>query len=33
MKTNDTDAPKSILTALGRATLLVRDQDEALAFY
>jgi catechol 2,3-dioxygenase-like lactoylglutathione lyase family enzyme len=33
MKTNDTDAPTSILTALGRSTLLVRDQDEALAFY
>src|SRR5437867_772530 len=28
-----TDTPKAILTALGRATLLVRDQDEALAFY
>jgi hypothetical protein len=33
MKTNDADARTSILTALGRSTLLVRDQDEALAFY
>lgn len=33
MTANDVGAAKSILTALGRTTLLVRDQDEALAFY
>jgi len=33
MRKNDIDASKSILTALGRTTLLVRDQDEAIGFY
>jgi catechol 2,3-dioxygenase-like lactoylglutathione lyase family enzyme len=33
MTANDVGAAKSILTTLGRTTLLVRDQDEALAFY
>jgi catechol 2,3-dioxygenase-like lactoylglutathione lyase family enzyme len=33
MSAHDVEVSKALLTAFGRTTLLVRDQDEALAFY